>query len=71
VIAGAFRRALPSSLPDGRTECLALALAIESLSHHALQDPLESLVRRVLDWFRGDGGGPPSGPGTGPPAVPA
>jgi hypothetical protein len=71
VIAGAFRRALAASLPDTSMESLFRALAIEPLPQHALEDPLQKLVRRVLDWFRGDGGGPPSGPGAGPPAVPA
>ena len=71
VVAGAFRRALAGSLPDASMESVFLALALESSPQHALEDPLQNLVRRVLDWFRGDGGGPPPGPGVGAPAVPA
>jgi len=71
VIAGAFRRALAGYLAHAGLESVFLALALESFPQHALEDPLQNLVRRVLDWFRGNGGGPPSGPRTGPPAVPA
>jgi hypothetical protein len=67
VIAGALQRALATFLVDADTESALLVLAIESLRQHALEDPLQALVSRVLDWFRGGGGSPPSGPG--PPAV--
>ena len=70
VIAEAFRRALSPFLLDSRLESALVTVAVLSLPQHAVDDPLQDLVRCVLDWFRGGGGGP-SGPGVGPPAVPA
>ena len=71
VIADAFRRALSPFLLHARVESALVTVAIQSLPLHAPEDPLQDLVRRVLDWFRGGGDGPSSGPGVGPPAVPA